>query len=209
MAFKDERQVVREFIAPKIKEKGFKVRQFVKYLSIKEKLKAEDALSDQEKLFSHYGQPDVDLFFWDWEATSARLFAGEVKYFREKPNKKVYPNNFYAGLDEALALLTFGFDAVFLWHFFDEDVPENNRRLTTNLMQMLVGIGSPLNYSAWTIPGATQNNADDTSKNLARLSERITFMSFPLPPNYRMNPLLSQQAVQINRNLLRKAFRII
>jgi hypothetical protein len=210
--FKDERMVVKEFLQPRIKKQGFRVRHFVKYLSIKEKLKKEGSLSGHERLFTHYGQPDIDLFFWNGEGPSATLFAAEVKYFRGRPDKKVYPNSFYAGLDEALALLTFGFDAVFLWHFFDPNVEGSHKDLTTSLMQTLTGVGSlPVNYFSWSIPPGIRNAPDDPFKRIADLAWTIMgyYDGFPLPPNYRPNPLLHQQSVQTNRTLLRKAFRII
>jgi hypothetical protein len=47
------------------------------------------------------------------------------------------------------------------------------------------------------------------SKEMADLTWMIMGYGFPLPPNYRPNPLLYQQSVQTNRTLLRKAFRII
>jgi len=197
-------------VTPRIKESGFRVRQFVKYLSIKEMLKVEDLLSESEKLFTHYGQPDIDLFFWKGEGPSATLFAAEVKYFRARPDGEVHPNSFYAGLDEALALLTFGFNAVFLWHFFDPNVEGSHKDLTTNLMQTLTGVASiPVNYSSWSIPAGIHNAQGDWSKTMADLTLKIMGLGFPLPPNYRSNPLLYQQSVQTNRNLLRKAFRII
>jgi len=76
-------------------------------------------------------QPDIDLLlirdnFW---------IAIELKYIREASGK--FPT--YLGIEQALALLTFGFDRVCLWHCFDArlDQEEIARRFseTRNLIQ--------------------------------------------------------------------------
>ncbi|MHA1645661.1 MAG: hypothetical protein ACTSV0_11585 [Candidatus Freyarchaeota archaeon] len=64
-------------------------------------------------------QPDIDLLLVDHRHN---LWAIEIKYIKlEKGGKTNY--SYYAGLDQALALLRFGFSGVSLWHCFDAEIP--------------------------------------------------------------------------------------
>ena len=66
-------------------------------------------------------QPQIDLLIVD----RLTLLAVELKYFRMVKGKgrgRVnYP--FYEGIEEALALLRFGFACVSLWQCFDREMP--------------------------------------------------------------------------------------
>lgn len=84
------------------------------------------------KEFMHPLQPDVDLLYGIQEEGKSRgpLTGIEVKIFkyqRGKPTPKTtFPRRgYYSGIDQALSLLTFGFDYVYLWHVFI--APENIR----------------------------------------------------------------------------------
>ena len=59
-------------------------------------------------------QPDFDMIiFWQ-----NKIIGIEIKYFKHK--QKRIETSFYRGIDQALALLSWGFDHVGLWHIYDE-----------------------------------------------------------------------------------------
>lgn len=61
-------------------------------------------------------QPDVDIFF----RKKNGIRAIEVKIFHI--DKGRLNRSYYEGIDQALALLTLGFDNVALWHIFDQNI---------------------------------------------------------------------------------------
>ncbi|MFC1506990.1 hypothetical protein ACFLQ6_07965 [Thermoproteota archaeon] len=61
-------------------------------------------------------QPDVDIFF----RKKNDIRAMEVKIFHK--DKGSLNRSYYEGIDQALALLTLGFDNVTLWHIFAQDI---------------------------------------------------------------------------------------
>jgi len=61
-------------------------------------------------------QPEIDLCMQDEQG---RLFAIEIKACSRVEAETSKP--FYQGIGQALALLTYGFDAVALWFVFEED----------------------------------------------------------------------------------------
>lgn len=81
--------------------------------------------------------------------------AVEIKYFRKKDGK-IKPA-YYAGLDQALAYLKFGFHRIYLWHFFDAGIPEKTaRRYINHLTDLLnhLKLPVPLMYDYYLIkPG--------------------------------------------------------
>jgi hypothetical protein len=63
-------------------------------------------------------QPDFDMIiFWQ-----NKIIGIEVKYFKHERKRIV--TSFYRGIDQALALLSWGFDHVGLWHIYDEQSNE-------------------------------------------------------------------------------------
>jgi hypothetical protein len=64
-------------------------------------------------------QPEMDLIFLD---KNDSMKAAELKYFKQtKKGRLNHP--FYVGIEQALALLRWGFDSVALWQLFDESIP--------------------------------------------------------------------------------------
>lgn len=100
-------------------------------------------------------QPDIDLILCrvDNGVKVSPIQAAEIKYIRSNRDGHVTPS-YYAGLDEALALLLFGFDKVELIHIVEEKsltmVYLNYARLLAALVNSLK---LPLGYRVYvTIP---------------------------------------------------------
>ena len=88
-------------------------------------------------LEEHPMQPDIDVLWYDPKEDS--LNGVEVKYFRvtSKMERTLQPKSYYAGLDEAIALLNFGVDKAWLFHVFDRNVPVNLALNYTKYMKKL------------------------------------------------------------------------
>jgi hypothetical protein len=65
-------------------------------------------------------QPDVDILFRKGDD----IRAVEVKMFHLNAKSRL-SRSYYEGIDQALALLTLGFNRVALWHIFDRDIGLN------------------------------------------------------------------------------------
>lgn len=105
---------------------------------------------------------DVDLLLCKREEGDrfAPLHAVEAKVFYFRNNK--LNNAYYAGIDQALALLNFGFDFVSLFHCFImsiEDISSENERhekqlnnyssyYTNYIRKMIRSLGAPIGYTA-------------------------------------------------------------
>ncbi len=145
-------------------------------------------------------QPQIDLLMVD---RSLWLLAAELKYFR-KTLKGQINLPFYAGIDEALALLRFGFQVVSLWHFFDEEIKrEDMKRYFRSCELLLDTLNLPINYQAFRV---------------SESANEIEFWRFyygnesqtkGLPTAYgRANPLRSIIDAQNIQDFLRNVFRI-
>jgi hypothetical protein len=132
------------------------------------------------------------------------LLAAEIKYFRKTFKKGQINLPFYAGIDEALALLRFGFKIVSLWHFFDEEVQlENMKRLWSNCELLVDNLHLPINYQAFRV------TESDNKIEFWRLFYMGTMQSKELPTAYgASNPLESDIDAQKIQDLLRNVFRI-
>lgn len=207
--FKSENELVRKWVKPNLKNREYLVKKSVNINRILQKLTSEEALTEDEKNIEHPGQPDVDVVFWKKTSGGAEptIHAAEVKYFR--PTKRgIYPKVFYAGLDESEILLTYGFNYVYLWHFFDSEVDEKKRTQYRGLIQNLIRDANiPIGYGTWIVPKLqeTQKTVDPLSA-LAKVLEETSFPYLSLPTE---NPLLGRFEVQKRRNVIRKALRII
>jgi hypothetical protein len=82
-------------------------------------------------------QPQIDLLF---VGTDLRLLAVEVKYHHLSENAPLnHPH--YSGIEEALALLRFGFNCVSLWQFFDSEIPDEVwKRYVNNCFYLTTGL---------------------------------------------------------------------
>lgn len=71
-------------------------------------------------------QPEIDLIFLEPQSNGKPIIrAFEIKYFEKKGSVN---QSFYKGIEQALALLQWGFDNVGLWQIFDESIPERDVR---------------------------------------------------------------------------------
>jgi len=145
-------------------------------------------------------QPQIDLIMVD---RSLWLLAAELKYYR-KTLKGQINLPFYAGIDEALALLRFGFKVVSLWHFFDEEIePENMKRLSRSCELLLDNLNLPINYQAFRV---TESIAET---EFWRIYDGDTGQPKGLPTAYgKGNPLESNIDAQRIQDFFRNAFRI-
>jgi len=144
-------------------------------------------------------QPQIDLLMVD---TSLRLLAAELKWFRK--TGKGQPNlPFYAGLDESLALLRFGFMVVSLWHFFDEELDkEQVRRLYSSCESLVTNLDLPINYQAFTV---TKAGRELMFWRLYRYSDA----RFELPTAHgKSNPLRENIDAKRIQDILRAVLKI-
>jgi len=74
-------------------------------------------------------QPEIDIVILEppnQHSSEPKLRAIEIKYFK-KLNGSVN-QSFYKGIEQALALLQWGFDNVALWQLFDESLSDSDLR---------------------------------------------------------------------------------
>lgn len=91
-------------------------------------------------------QPQIDLLLVD---TNLWLLAAELKYYRKTAREEINLP-FYAGIDEALAMLRFGFHVVSLWHFYDNGLEVKDvRRLYQSCDHLIWNLNLPINYQAY------------------------------------------------------------
>jgi len=146
-------------------------------------------------------QPQIDLLMVD---SRLWLFAAELKYFRKTRNGQIN-HPFYAGIDEALALLRFGFWVVSLWHFFDEDIGlEDVRRLYQSCDFLTWNIELPINYQAFRVI----KTGVDIEFNRLYDSGTREWKELPSPYAGRSNPLLEDPNAQRIQDILRTVLRI-
>ena len=89
-------------------------------------------------------QPQIDLVLVNREDFSIRAI--EVKYF-EMERKRI-DKSYYAGIEEVLALMNFGFESVTLWHCFNNSVPINlMNNYATHVLNLRETMHLPINYN--------------------------------------------------------------
>lgn len=158
--------------------------------------------SDWEKWWGDsapIAQPQVDLIF---VSSDLRLLAVELKYYRPGKNS---PANwpYYAGIDEALALLKFGFTCVSLWHFFDAEVPDDiMRSYVRDCNGLTLGLGLRISYKAFRVHG--RQEAD--FKGIAPMSKIEVQPDFS--PYGTSNPLVDNTYAKKAADFIRRALRI-
>lgn len=134
---------------------------------------------------------DVDLLLCKHEdgRRFAPLHAVEAKVFYFRNNK--LNNAYYAGIDQALALLNFGFDFVSLFHCFIislEDAASENERhkkqldnynsyYTKYIRKIIRLLGTPIGYTAF----FTFSNGDSIDKESERV-ERVYHKDLIIEP---------------------------
>jgi len=145
-------------------------------------------------------QPQIDLLLVD---SALWLLAVELKLFR-KTNRGQTNLPFYAGIDEALALLRFGFMIVSLWHFFDEEVElEDVRTLYRSCDSLVMNLNLPINYQAFRM---VKTNSEVEYR---RLYDGGRLETKELPNAYgKSNPYQSNIDSQRIQDMLRAVLRI-
>lgn len=212
---KDEKQAIRKFIVPILKEQYF-VRISVRVDRLHQKLKTEGVLSPEEISVKHPFHPDIDVLFWAKKYSGEpKIYASEVKYFRLR-NGNVYPN-IYEGLGEAMMLLTFGVNHVSLWHLFDPEIPSETVSRYRDLTQNLVSDAySPINYHSWLLPEIPKEpNQKLTSDSYAKFLketivkslEQIFFVDSL--KSLKSNPLMNRWDTKIMRLIIKRGYRIV
>ncbi len=202
---KDEGEVIRKVIVPMLKENYF-VKTFQRIDRLHQKLKTEGALTPEEISIKHPFHPDVDVLYWSRGYVGEPIiYASEVKYFRLRKNT-VYPA-IYEGLGEALMLLTFGFDYVGLWHFFDPEIPSEivtrYRDLTQNLLNFT---NSPVNYGSWLLADFLKDEGF-MKETMDKLRRGSFVMSATL--GLKPNPLVNNWDTKIIRAIIKRGHRIV
>ena len=145
-------------------------------------------------------QPQIDILLVD---KALLLLSAEIKFFRKtKRNQNNHP--FYAGVDEALALLRFGFHVVSLWHFFDETLGTEEIMKNYKSCSSLIGaLDLSLNYEAYLM------TATETYVSFYQLSQFGISDERCLPNAYgKSNPLKSNIDAQRIQDILRAVLRI-
>jgi len=162
---------------------------------------------DWEKWWDTYpppAQPDIDLLMVDHRYN---LWAIEIKYIKiEKDGKTNYP--YYAGLDQALALLKFGFSGVSLWHCFDAEIPLAKIKSYVKSLNSLLwsdkifGHLPPIKYESLLVDKVEGHIKLKTFNTDFSMSERI-----PLGYGYQNPVCETDEAKKIN-DFLRRVLRI-
>ena len=95
-------------------------------------------------LTSPPSQPEIDIIVVD---KNFELYAIELKYL--VISKKKVNRSFYTGIEQALALLTFGFNCVNLWHCFDKDFPKYiYGQYESSVKNLIKDLKLPIDYQA-------------------------------------------------------------
>ena len=135
--YANEDEVKREYLAPKLTLEGFKVYVEV---DLGPKLAMRGVNGP--------GQPPIDILLYN---PKDRRFHGiEVKYFRREGG----PESYYAGVDEALALLAYGVDYAYLYHIFDPNLKDENCMRQANFTLKILK-ATPCGYRAIKICSTT------------------------------------------------------
>jgi hypothetical protein len=193
-AFKDENDLanhLQKMLAPKFKDVQANVN-----------LASRKFYEDWKKWWNSdnpLAQPQIDLLF---VSSDLSLVAAELKYYRLSENAPLN-QPYYSGIDEALALLKFGFTCVSLWHFYDSEVPaELMKTYVRNCWNLTGWLGLRINYEAFRVYGRQETDFKQIS--LSSLSEVSPMFS----PYGASNPLVDNWDAKKARDFIRKALRI-
>jgi hypothetical protein len=187
----DLAQCLREMLLPKFREVYANVN-----------LASRKFYEDWEKWWAGnapLAQPQIDLLF---VGRDLKLLAAEIKYYRLSENAPLN-QPYYSGIEEALALLRFGFTCVSLWHFFDSEVPETvMKKYVSNCWGLTTGL--PINYRAFRVYGRKESDFKEIS--LSSLSEAQPYSL--QSPYGTSNPYLSHPDRMKTQDFIRKTLRI-
>lgn len=113
-------EIISDKLSFLLRGEGYRTASRVNLWKFAANLRQERNPANILKTFLHPLQPDVDLLIEDHNDGN-KLWGFEIKLIRweNDPYWHVIPKGrFYDGLGQALALTTFGFDYVCLWHIF-------------------------------------------------------------------------------------------
>jgi hypothetical protein len=74
----------------------------------------------------------------------------EVKLFKLRSNNSL-SRSYYEGIDQAIALLMYGFNRAALWHVFDQDIEMSKVSTYGSIAQVFIvdKLKLPIDYTAW------------------------------------------------------------
>jgi hypothetical protein len=128
-------------------------------------------------------QPDMDMIvFW-----RGLVIGIEVKYFRRKGKR--LGTSFYEGIDQAVALLGWGFDHVALWQLFEESATAEH--LWFYGIQTWVYLQRPIEEGGLGLP------LGFTLMKVSREANGLTNEFYPINPVIRRNRLILVQALPL------------
>jgi len=154
-------------------------------------------------------QPEIDMIL----CNGNNMIAVEIKYFEMKGNS--LSRSFYEGIEQALALLRWGFDNVALWQLFDESVGAEELYFygiwTWNFLHAPPeheGLGLPIEFTMMQVK-ANQTGYDFYPVIPERDNNGIRLRTLPPPysPRFqittsRPNPLFNSRQAQRLRTIL-------
>lgn len=158
-------------------------------------------------------QPQIDIIVLDKDH---RLLGVEVKYFKfyKKNPRPTLP--FYEGIEQALALLRFGFVCVSLWQCFDFEEASGDlgvvRRYMSATRELVNLVKLPINYSGlWIAKGERGGQATYLPFPVTSWFDNKSHFKLPpqLPSLYgKDNPAQSMQQVKRMNEFLRISLKI-
>jgi len=91
-------------------------------------------------------QPEIDVILKKGDD----IRAIEVKLFKLRSNNSL-SRSYYEGIDQAIALLMYGFNRAALWHVFDQDIEMGKVNTYGSIAQVFIvdKLKLPIDYTAW------------------------------------------------------------
>jgi hypothetical protein len=132
-------------------------------------------------------QPQIDILLED---SLFNLLCGiEVKYYQKTIGSSKFNWAYYAGIDEAIATLNYGFHASALWQVFSSETTiKDLKRYGDPFWRHIGKLNLPIDYTMMIDRGTdfdVYNLSSSEPYNLCRLSEIR-------PIHYHQNPLVNQ-----------------
>lgn len=110
-------------------------------------------------------QPEIDIVLKKGED----IRAIEVKFFKIRSNDSL-SLSYYEGIDQALALLMYGFNKTALWHVFDQDIELSKVITYGSVAQVFIveQLRLPINFTAIRLERSAQNYEFTPTKPILR-----------------------------------------
>jgi hypothetical protein len=99
-------------------------------------------------------QPEMDMIIYE-PSPQPKIRAYEIKYFQKVDGAHALNQSFYKGIEQASALIQWGFDNVALWQLFDETVTDDDlRNYGCRTWRYILGILQlPIGYTMLQVKG--------------------------------------------------------